>query len=298
MHTTRKRLAAFLLVACTAFEGNLAVARAARPDVDALVRDAARAVMRQHDIPGMAIALTVNGKRRFYSYGVASWQTGQKVTRDTLFEIGSISKAFTATLATFARANRHLLPKLGMRDSYINVPASKMSLYAQGYTRENAPVRVNPGLLAAEAYGVKTSAKDLIRFVEANLRPEREEAKLKQAILDTHTGYYKLGSMTQDLIWEQYGYPVELDALLQGSSDQVVYEGNAVTALNPPQPARSAVWIGKTGGTDGFSAYVAFVPAKKLGIAVLANKNYPIEPRIRLAYQVLHEFDCCSSREK
>jgi len=30
--------------------------------------------------------------------------------------------------------------------------------------------------------------------------------------------------MTQDLIWEQYRYPIPLSGLLQGNSDQVVFE--------------------------------------------------------------------------
>jgi beta-lactamase class C len=175
------------------------------------------------------------------------------------------------------------LPGLGMADTYVNVPASKMPLYAQGYDKKDAPVRVNPGVIAAGAYGVKTSAKDLIRFVEVNLNPSRVEDNIRRAIADTHTGYFQLGPMTQDLIWEQYDYPVELDTLLEGNDGKAAHESSAVTALNPPRPPREAVWINKTGSTNGFSAYVAFVPVKKLGIVVLANKSYPNEPRIRLA---------------
>jgi len=33
-------------------------------------------------------------------------------------------------------------------------------------------------------------------------------AELQRAITDTHTGYFKAGVMTQDLVWEQYAYPV------------------------------------------------------------------------------------------
>ena len=50
------------------------------------------------------MAVSVEGKQHFFNYGVASKASGQKVTKDTIFEIGSISKTFTATLASYARA--------------------------------------------------------------------------------------------------------------------------------------------------------------------------------------------------
>jgi beta-lactamase class C len=103
--------------------------------------------------------------------------------------------------------------------------------------------------------------------------------------------------MTQDLIWEQYGYPVKLDTLLEGNADKMAYESQAATELIPPQPPQQAVWINKTGSTSGFGAYVAFIPAKKLGIVILANKNYPNEHRVRLAYQILGKLDCCLRAE-
>jgi beta-lactamase class C len=186
---------------------------------------------------------------------------------------------------------KHLFPALGMSNTYINVPASKMSLYAQGYDKEDAPVRLNPGELASESYGVKTNTKDLIRFVEANINHKESDPNLNQAILDTHTGYFKVGSTTQDLIWEQYRYPVKLDALIKGNSNTMAYESHAVTALDPPLPAQDLVWINKTGATTGFGAYVAFVPAKAIGIVVLANRNYPNEARVRLAHEILSELD-------
>lgn len=42
------------------------------------------------------------------------------------------------------------------------------------------------------------------------------------AITDTRTGYYQVGAMTQDLVWEQYPAPVPLQALLQGNSAQIL----------------------------------------------------------------------------
>ena len=49
-------------------------------------------------------------------------------------------------------------------------------------TQDEAPERVNPGVLAAEAYGVKTSARDLIRFVEIHLDPAREGKTIERAV--------------------------------------------------------------------------------------------------------------------
>jgi beta-lactamase class C len=113
------------------------------------------------------------------------------------------------------------------------------------------------------------------------------DPKLQRAIIDTHTGYFKAGPMTQDLIWEQYPYPVTLQTLLDGNSSAMALNATPVTAITPPQPPHEDVWINKTGSTNGFGAYVAFIPQKRLGIVMLANKNYPNEQRVTAAYRIL-----------
>ena len=55
----------------------------------------------------------------------------------------------------------------------LDVPEAALAQYAQGYGKDDRPLRVGPGPLDAEGYGVKTSAADLLRFVDANLHPER-----------------------------------------------------------------------------------------------------------------------------
>jgi beta-lactamase class C len=364
-----------------------------RAGVKTVVDAAIQPIMEKYKIPGMAIGITRGGERHMFDYGMASKDTRKPVTPSTLFEIGSISKTFTVTLASYAQANGRLslsdktskylpslqgtafgnvslinlgthtpggfplqlpddvkdneqlmryfqkwepaykagtyrtyanpsigmlgliaaksmggnftalmegqlFPALGLTSTYIDVPEGRMEDYAQGYTRKDDPARVTVAVLSSEAYGVKTTTTDLIRFVEANMKMIPLERKLQQAITDTHTGYFRAGHMTQDLIWEQYDYPVDLKTLLQGNSSEMMFKPTRVTQLTPPQEPREDVLINKTGSTSGFGAYVAFVPERQLGIVILANKNYPNEDRITAAHEILRQLNGAMSEER
>jgi beta-lactamase class C len=54
-----------------------------------------------------------------------------------------------------------------MKNTYLDVPKAQTDNYAQGYTNTDTPIRMPPGVLASEAYGIRTTADDLLRFVEA-----------------------------------------------------------------------------------------------------------------------------------
>ncbi|WP_413786167.1 class C beta-lactamase [Pseudomonas nunensis] len=373
-----------VLGACVALLGAGPCLAQAQTDqqIQSTVDAAIKPILQTQGVPGMAVAVTVNGKPHYFNYGVASKESVQAVTENTLFEIGSVSKTFTATLGAYAiatgklslsdkasqvlpdlrgsafdnvsvlqlgtytagglplqfpdeadhadkmlgyfkqwkpvyAAGTHrqysnpsiglfgylaahnlgvpfdeamtntLLPKLGLTHTFLRVPPDQMSVYAQGYDKNDKPVRVDPGALDSEAYGVKTSTADMIRYVQANLKPASLEKPLQQAIATTHTGYYTVGDMTQGLGWERYSYPISLDKLLGGNSTPMAMEAHKVQWLTPPQPEPESVLINKTGSTGGFGAYVAFVPAKDIGIVILANKNYPIPERIKAAHQIL-----------
>lgn len=174
-----------------------------------------------------------------------------------------------------ALLERRLFPALGMEHSFVDVPASRMVDYAQGYTKHGAPIRMVRGVLFAEAYGIKTTAGDMLRFVAANMDLIKVDGALQRAVTKTHNGYFRAGVMTQDLIWEQYAYPVALKSLLAGNAPAMIFDPTPVSRISPAQQPIKSVWINKTGSTNGFSAYVAFVPEKRMGIVILANKIFP-----------------------
>lgn len=151
---------------------------------------------------------------------------------------------------------------------------------------------MTPGVLG----GVRTNAGHLLRWVEANMKMPELEEKWQRAITDTHTGYFRIGAMTQDLIWEQYPYPVKVEDLRAGNSAEIIQKANPAVKLDPPSPPRDEVLINKTGSTNEFSTYVAFVPFRKIGIVLLTNKRYPNEARVTIAHQVLEQLQSDSPK--
>lgn len=339
-------------------------------------------LMARHGVPGMAVAVTVDGQALFFNYGLASKQGNVPVTEHTLFELGSVSKTFTATLgchardlgklsfddhpgkylpqlkgsaidratllnlatytagglpqqvpdavenmaqmpayfrnwrpdaapgtqrvysnpsiglfghltalalgADFSRAMEStLLPALGLKNTYIHVPSAAMTDYAWGYDKHGEAVRVRPDVFDAETYGIKSAAADMIRYVQANIDGGGLSAPMRRAVDCTHAGYFRVGDMVQGLGWEQYRTPISLAALQAGNEKATSEAPHPAAPLQPPQmPSRSTLF-NKTGTTRGFGAYVLFMPTYRVGIVLLANKNYPIEARVRAAHAIL-----------
>jgi CubicO group peptidase (beta-lactamase class C family) len=66
--------------------------------LDATLAEQVRASMARWHVPGAAVGVLSNSKRQEAGFGVVSLETGYAVRPDTLFQIGSITKLFTATL--------------------------------------------------------------------------------------------------------------------------------------------------------------------------------------------------------
>lgn len=351
--------------------------------IRSIVDGAIKPVMAEHGLPGMAVAVSVGGKAYVYHYGVASKKGNVPVGAATLFELGSVSKPFTATLASYAQAlgklrwedhpgkyvpelkghaidkatllhlgtytagglplqfpeqladagivgyfqqwkpdaapgeqrrysnpslglfghvaaramgadfadimEQQILPQLGIRNSYIRIPAAAMDDYAWGHDDAGQPARMRPGAFGMQSYGLVATAADVLRLVQANIDPSQLADPLRRAVQGTQRGYFAVGPMVQGLGWEQYPWPVKVEQVVAGNSTKISWEPNPARRIEAPGEPRQAILFNKTGATRGFSNYVAFVPRAKIGIVMLANKGYPSEARVRAAHAILEQ---------
>jgi beta-lactamase class C len=340
------------------------------------------ALMKEQSIPGMAIGILADGKQHFFYYGNAAPDGGPTVSKDTLFELGSVSKTYTAAFAAHAQATKRLslsdpasrhmpelakspigsttldqlgtyiagglplqvpeevetpqqlisyfqnwkpsfpagsmrlysnpsigllgllaaksqqndfaklvsenmLPALGLADTFIHVPDNRMNDYAWG-VRDGRRIRVTPGALDAQAYGIKTTASDLLRFVQRHMGTDRLPPEWKAALANTRQPRYRVGPMMQCLGWDSYVYPTTLEDMLAGNSTDMALKPNAIKPLGP---LPKVMLFNKTGSTNGFGAYALFIPSRRIGIVMLANRYYPNPERIKAAWAILRELE-------
>ena len=76
--------------------------------IETATAQAVRSLMKREGIPGVAVGIVRNGQSYIVNFGIASRATGKPITDLTLFEIGSVSKTFTATLACYAQVSGQL----------------------------------------------------------------------------------------------------------------------------------------------------------------------------------------------
>lgn len=370
------------LASAQAAEDGPAAAATEPARLESVVIAAIEPLVEKYQIPGMALALTINGEPFFFNVGDTALEGGVPVTERTLFEIGSVSKTFTATLAAyaavkgsldlgepvstylpplrgsamdsvsvlnlathtaghfplqvpaevrsdqqlldyfrtwqpqytpgskrtysnpgsgllglvaarslnqpFARAmEEHIFRGLGLSETYIEVPQEKMAGYAEGHNSSHQPVRLDMGLLGREAYGVRSSAADLTRYLAAQMQMVKVGADLGRALQQTRHGYFETDYYVQDMVWEQYTLPVDRGQLLAGNSRAMIAGDHPVRGIVPALQPQNNVLINKTGSTGGFSTYVAFIPEKRFGFVLLANKYFPNEERVAVLYEIL-----------
>lgn len=133
---------------------------------------------------------------------------------------------------------------LGMDSTFVTVPAALSANQAQGYNPMGNPAPVyQPGFL----YGggaLRSSARDLLAFMEANLGVKANvPPDLQTALLKTQQSYYQVKpGFTMALGWQR------------------------MTKSGP-------LLLTKNGMNQGFSSFIGFAPDQKLGVVVLANKR-------------------------
>ena len=144
-------------------------------------------------------------------------------------------------------------------------------------------------MLDDESYGLKSSIEDMTRWVQINLDSNVVKSRtLRKGIDLSQLGYYySENKIYQGLGWEMYDYPVNEELVIRNSSNDVALMAKEIQAVKPEHMDGRQLLIHKTGATNGFGAYVAFVPAKGIGIVMLANRNYPIQARVETAHAIL-----------
>jgi CubicO group peptidase (beta-lactamase class C family) len=60
------------------------------------------------ETPGIVVGIYENGATNYYSFGVANLETKEAVSPKTLFEIGSITKTFTCSMAAILNLNQQI----------------------------------------------------------------------------------------------------------------------------------------------------------------------------------------------
>jgi CubicO group peptidase (beta-lactamase class C family) len=178
----------------------------------------ANLVDRQHVAPGMVIGIIEPTGRRIIAYGVRDASDPRPVDGDTLFELGSITKLFTALL---------LSDMVGRGEVALDEPAQQL-----------AP----PGMVLPERDGRKITLLDLVTHTAGlpNFPPNREPrdplnpfAEYSEAKLQTFLDSYRLERSPGGL-WRYSSLGVGLLGDLLARREGMTYEAAVTTRVLTP----------------------------------------------------------------
>lgn len=150
-----------------------------------------QSIMDKTATPGVAILSTRNGKTEFKTYGYADKEQRRPVTKESLFELGSTTKAFTA-LAVILLENEGAL-------SYTDDVSQYLPAFAPAYKGEKAKITMNQ--LLSHTSGIPSWS---IRLIPEGSGKEQLAAtihNMSSLALDTNPGSaYQYATVNYDIL--------------------------------------------------------------------------------------------------
>ncbi len=148
---------------------------------------------------------------------------------------------------------------LGMNSTYISIPPMDKNRYAIGYNKlGRITPEWQPGPWPAGG-ALKSTARDMLKFLEANLNVSGPEDLRKAMQLAQQPFFSVHGKLTMGLAWQRF-------------------------------QAAGPLIIDKNGGVPGFSSYIGMMPDRQIGVVVLMNKGKAHSTAIgRELLQKLHQ---------
>ncbi len=183
-----------------------------------------------------------------------------------------------------------ILRPLGMWSSNTMIPNNMMYRYAQGYNmagtpapRRNSEVWKNPpnsDWIFPASGALKSTGRDMSRFLKAALHEVGTPQTLLDAIKLTQTSFVQTSRFQQGLTWIIHPEPFKNKTKLV-----------TATARGGPYPAKFSpippifdgnALMEKTGASGGFRSYVAVIPNQKVGVVLLVNRYITSTELIRM----------------
>lgn len=135
-----------------------------------------------------------------------------------------------------------ILVPLMMHTTFTEVPKALVPQYSQGYEIDGKRAPRRPHGYIPGSGAIRSTAKDLLQFLKANMGLKGPEGLLK-AMRFAQQPYYKVREdFTMGLGWQRFD--------------------NGGTLI-----------IDKNGGLRGFTSYMGWIPEKGIGIVILTNKT-------------------------
>ena len=158
---------------------------------------------------------------------------------------------------------------LGLSDTRINLSNEQQARFAMGYSGDGKPTQPWDIPTLAGAGALRSTAKDMLTFLTANL--QAEQTPIAQAILNAHELRYRTFGSSQGLL-VLIDQAIKWIQRLRGAPlVQIEITGIAMGWLISYLPAidRHVYW--HNGGTGGYRSFCGFIKETRTGVIVLSN---------------------------
>ncbi len=155
----------------------------------------------RHGVPGAACGVLLDGEAEVAAHGVANLGTGVEITPDTLFQIGSITKLYTATLVMQA----HSAGVLAL-DEPVRAQLQEFSVADPGATLEITPRHLlthTSGIAGDHLHDTGANQDALMRYV-ATLAALGQVHAPDEAYSFCNTGFGVLGRLIEVTTGENF----------------------------------------------------------------------------------------------